>query len=765
MAATVAPTSASMPALSDYTSSPRARSRSPVKTSTSTPSTPELHRKSSSSSFSAADAGAGIPRPPSAADLRPNAHPYPIATTTTALLSRANSLSSPSHHSSGKHSYVPTSPSPAKDASFEDERKSSERRRAEYRGHRYSRSLSSSEDMYLPSSTPAKEKEEYTGPAHGPRALPVPPNVSANSIAAKNAAAKGGYSAYAASGISPKRWTPAQLAAHLNSTVSPEAGAWATRRNVGGRAFMKMGEMGEEELVGLGAPPSLSIRPAARALRQEVLQSQLSPASSSASEDEGSGFFNGNKHNGGEKWRNSPTRGNGHGGRVSAVYEVEEPEEVDYDDEENNGEDGTPGGHGRRRTMSVPTTPSHSTLHGHGHGNTGRFRNGRVKGMVREFESSGSESGGSPERERGSGFRERQLPQRPDGLDATVRANGFGFGGEEHPTVRGNGNGYGYGGFGFGGMHGGGEEEELTVEELIAREDAASGGKPMPSQQTGSSFNFSATAKPNAPWMSPQTTGSSNGGGRPLPAHPQPVAKRLLGRSGSGGVHAWEAAEGEVGSTVKRVAPGAVGGKGRGDVMRGSLFVNAVSSDNDPDAASASVAASVEELKPKDSEEEKKRKEERKALEREAEERGRARGERVRAQIAEAAELRVLVDGFRARLEEVERRVGEMEAASAGSSSAATATTKEATKTKPLSVTQRLDPRRLIAMFVASNSTTTSAAATGERKKEDWVGPTTISGLPSYVLLVGLGMCAVVLRVLVRRGLGVGAGAAAAGRR
>ncbi|KAJ7303615.1 hypothetical protein DFH08DRAFT_653110, partial [Mycena albidolilacea] len=55
----------------------------------------------------------GIPRPPSAADLRPNAHPYPIATTAIGVLSRANPLSSPSNHpNSGKHHYVP--PSPAK---------------------------------------------------------------------------------------------------------------------------------------------------------------------------------------------------------------------------------------------------------------------------------------------------------------------------------------------------------------------------------------------------------------------------------------------------------------------------------------------------------------------------------------------------------------------------------------------------------------------------------------------------------------------------
>ncbi|KAF8133604.1 hypothetical protein K438DRAFT_2031503, partial [Mycena galopus ATCC 62051] len=199
---------------------PRARSRSPVK-STSTPGSPELQRKMSLSdmqrkmSESASDAGMGIPRPPSAADLRPNAYPYPIATTATGVLSRANSLSSPAN--GGKHHYVP--PSPAREGSFgfdagkegsgKDGKDSNstgkgreERRRAEYRGHRYSRSLSNSEDMYLPSSSPsasASNNGEYTGGGNAPRALPVPPGVSANSIAARNAAAAGSYSAYAAS--------------------------------------------------------------------------------------------------------------------------------------------------------------------------------------------------------------------------------------------------------------------------------------------------------------------------------------------------------------------------------------------------------------------------------------------------------------------------------------------------------------------------------------------------------------------------------------
>ncbi|KAF8179771.1 hypothetical protein K438DRAFT_1842745, partial [Mycena galopus ATCC 62051] len=55
-------------------------------------------------------------------------------------------------------------------------------------------------------------------------------------------------SAAARTCTSPKRWTPAQLATHLNTTGASEAGAWAATHNVGGRAFMRMGE----ELRGMG---------------------------------------------------------------------------------------------------------------------------------------------------------------------------------------------------------------------------------------------------------------------------------------------------------------------------------------------------------------------------------------------------------------------------------------------------------------------------------------------------------------------------------
>ncbi|KAF7375655.1 hypothetical protein MSAN_00454600 [Mycena sanguinolenta] len=765
--------STSMPSIptSDF---PRERSRSPVK---STPDSPELRRKTSSASIS--DLAGGIPRPPSAADLRPNAHPYPIATTATGVLSRANSLSSPAGNS-GKHHYVP--PSPAKEQHEGKDGGSGgkgrdERRRAEYRGHRYSRSLSNSEDMHLPSSPAGTNPGtgEYTG--NGPRALPIPPNVNPNSIAAMNAAVTGSYSAYAAatSGISPKR-------------------------------------------------------------------------SGSA----------------------SPTRGRT-GPRVSAVYEVEEPEDIDSEDEK----DGTPSGSHRRRMMSVPiaspfptSAPRQSPFAAQFEANvrpspspspsptSGRFRNGRVKGMVRSFESSGSESG-SPERERssGSGFREsgsgfragrinaggngsgfrngggsgfrprsqsqseeedvmggtvrpqgtgggRALPVRPDGVDlggATVR--GYDHATYVPPTAQ-----HANGVLGTFAANGGAkDDEELTVEELIAREDAAMAaqggmgmgpgpgmmspshtgggvwrkgskrgmvGAGMSPNHTGMSPNHTGMS-PNHTGMSPNHTGGADAGGarhpaggRPLPPHPTQVHTQ---RMSSGGVHAWEADDGAVGSTMKWVPqPEASRDVGRvfqvGEQLEAKkdsgIEVEAIPEPSAEEHERERAARRAKEL----AQEQAQKRAQSAKLEKEAEERGRARGAAVRARLEEAANLRVLVDAFRVRLEEVERKVGEMEAAfdNAGGSSQSPASAPAPTSPSTTTITQRLDPRRLLALFAQAprSGVTREAANKSQREgRDDWVGPTTLGALPSYVLLVGLGMCAVVLKVLVRRGLGLGAGA------
>ncbi|KAJ7030312.1 hypothetical protein C8F04DRAFT_1367754 [Mycena alexandri] len=752
-----------------------------------------------------------FPSSPSLTDLKPNAHPYPIATTATGVLSRSNSLSSPSGAVGGRHHYVPVPPSPSASPTHNKHNNNPGRdggggagkdreRRTEYRGHRYSRSLSSSEDMYSTSNSgegqqraygesrggsgDGKDGGAYTGNVLGPRALPVPPGVSANSIAAQNAAKKGGYSVYAAAnaGTSPKRWTPAQLAAHLNLAISPEAGAWAERRNVGGKAFMRMRE---EELEAMGAPPSL--RPAARALRQEVLQLQhqlaSSPISSSSDLSEHS--------DDGSLLSSSPTR-------------IDEGEEQGVDDE---AEDGTPQ-HDRRRTMSVPSpahfpfalkqfapapgSPFASLSNASGASpyadfspTGGRFRNGRVRGMVRSFESSGSEAeegGSSPEREKGmgsgfrnvngggsgfraangSGFRrgmgdgnggsqsqsqsesgedelggtvrpQRALPVRPDGVEgvldlgATVRGpDASPLHGRTSPThssgthTRVPVGDYANANANAGHTSGVGEDE-MTVEELLALEgDAPEQGVLSPAHTGGGAGSWRRNRRrgrgagvegdeeqhqqqrTGEHLLSPQRTGSG-GGSRPLPAHPSPLSYTAAARSSSGGVHAWEADEEPVGGDGQIDSPP-------------RLNVKAQDNAKEQQAAAARERA-------------------RAALvaEAEAQERGRARGAAVRAQLEETASLRKLVDAFRAR------------AGGGGEAPAARS---------PTSVVQRLDPRRLLALFAAPGQRKRSGEESSGNGNNNFVGPTTLGALPSYVLLVSLGMCAVVLRVLVKKSLG-----------
>ncbi|KAJ7278303.1 hypothetical protein C8J57DRAFT_1222161 [Mycena rebaudengoi] len=110
-------------------------------------------------------------------NLKPNAHPHPIRTTSTALLIPSNSTSSQQQNRGRHHCLPPPShPSPHRERTSSSASangdgngggsggKAAGERRGEYRGHRYSRSLSSSEGM------------AYGGvAAESPRALPVPP--------------------------------------------------------------------------------------------------------------------------------------------------------------------------------------------------------------------------------------------------------------------------------------------------------------------------------------------------------------------------------------------------------------------------------------------------------------------------------------------------------------------------------------------------------------------------------------------------------------
>ncbi|KAJ7235129.1 hypothetical protein C8J57DRAFT_1572592 [Mycena rebaudengoi] len=169
-------------------------------------------------------------RTPSIDDLKPNAHPYPIRTTSTALLTRSNSTSS--QQNGGRHHYVPPPsphPSPHRERTSSNVSASGDgngggstgkaggERRGEYRGHRYSRSLSPSEGM------------AYGGArAEGASGAAWVGCVSSLSLYSLSLIAfeptdttpdnKGIITT-----LSHKPWTPAWLAAYLGG----EVGAWA----------------------------------------------------------------------------------------------------------------------------------------------------------------------------------------------------------------------------------------------------------------------------------------------------------------------------------------------------------------------------------------------------------------------------------------------------------------------------------------------------------------------------------------------------------
>ncbi|KAF8177899.1 hypothetical protein K438DRAFT_1938905 [Mycena galopus ATCC 62051] len=284
--------------------------------------------------------------------------------------------------------------------------------------------------MYLPS--PSLSVSAGTdGSGNAPCALPVPPDMSVNSTAARNAAPAGHL---------PKRWTPAQLGAPQHHGHS--RGGFPRAMSAGAR--LCAWAMGEEELRRMGARPAL--RPAARALSQEV----LAPSSSLSLVLV---FFRFRRRGCPRQPLALPPR-RLHPRCVApacrAVYE--EPGEMedadgdaDLDAQHAHKNDGTPS-HRRRlvaspfatsssrasfssNATSSPFAPKHKQSpfasryeyeyltttnanannadDGWGRASaspspspTGRFRNGRVKGMVHSFESSGA-----PERGSGGGFR------------------------------------------------------------------------------------------------------------------------------------------------------------------------------------------------------------------------------------------------------------------------------------------------------------------------------------------------------------------------
>ncbi|EIN03929.1 hypothetical protein PUNSTDRAFT_146710 [Punctularia strigosozonata HHB-11173 SS5] len=231
----------------------------------------------------------------------PNPHPYAIKTTSTALLSRANSSG---HTNQSRHYYVPLSPSPTNSSLSTGSRgrKSSD----DFgKGHKHSKSLNDEKPRPLP--TP-------------PRALPTPPPRSSSSLSNHSNSSDVGFVdaqvddnwtpprrtrraetlptlpnttpaadiPYLDLPANPKLWTPSQLGSYLSAALRVRSGgqdalpqavardiaAFVRQARIGGRVFLRLNE-GDLEEMGVNQLWRSALLAAARALRADAVKGRI----------------------------------------------------------------------------------------------------------------------------------------------------------------------------------------------------------------------------------------------------------------------------------------------------------------------------------------------------------------------------------------------------------------------------------------------------------------------------------------------------------
>lgn len=169
--------------------------------------------------------------------LKPNPHPYAIKTTHTALLSRSNSSG---HNTPSKYFYMP-SPGPSS--------RSPTKNAHEYRGHRYSTSLTGE--------LPSRISSPLPFPRHGqgiesegdpsisrPRADTLPTYLADDDNTPSTEPIED-------LPLNPKTWTPSQLSVYLTRALRVRSGErppervardialWVRREGVSGRTFLR----------------------------------------------------------------------------------------------------------------------------------------------------------------------------------------------------------------------------------------------------------------------------------------------------------------------------------------------------------------------------------------------------------------------------------------------------------------------------------------------------------------------------------------------
>ncbi|KAF9526331.1 hypothetical protein CPB83DRAFT_908443 [Crepidotus variabilis] len=224
---------------------------------------------------------------------QPNAHPYAIRTSSTAILSRSNSTSS--NASVGAHHYIPSSPSPAatKHAAVKHHRPSR---------HRYSRSLTSDNPQPLPPPpsgvSPSPTREMFSEEPEVYDDTPTRRNQRAETLPSS----VGAPVQHVDLPDDPKSWTPSQVSTYLSSTlragsanlpgpVAKDIATFIRERRITGRIFLRLSE---DDLIQFGVNQlwRTTLLTASRGLRQTILRGRIwgfgnTPTSPQDEEDQG----------------------------------------------------------------------------------------------------------------------------------------------------------------------------------------------------------------------------------------------------------------------------------------------------------------------------------------------------------------------------------------------------------------------------------------------------------------------------------------------
>lgn len=423
------------------------------------------------------------------------------------------------------------------------------------------------------------------------------------------------------------------------------------------------------------------------------------------------------------------------------------PFESPYANEDADEDEDTP----QSKLRNKQRTPFYSTTSASTPNLGGRSNNGRVKGMIENFEGgqghAGRErSGSNTSSSSGSAFDEHAEDEDAESKDREIRDRPLPTP-PPRPTPR---------TFAAQEVFARPQSEEPSIEELLR----GGGAQAWEDVEGGTMKHVRSSDEPRAGGLGLGLGGS---------------------RSRKGGVHAWEEDD-SLGATVKHIPRHAVGVE---DVFSASTAAAPPEGD---EARNSQHLAELKELEDRriELEDLRRRKDaELEALRSIQSERlatakqataeyehalatARAEGRKeAEAQMAGTLrESRSLIDNFRQRLEQVERKVNDMHAAHAEASKIQhIAVGVGPDSADPPSSLTQLDPRfffkSLFARLFAPDDSAIGTSRRGRRRLSyldlDLI-PKTVSALPSYVILVGLGVCAVVFRVLVKRGAGVLAG-------